>query len=111
MTLSYYRSFIEDQPAGVNARSRASVLRRPGRGIDFNQTAAPDYGDFAYLSFTIGMTFQVSDTNIGSGQIRAAVSRWSMRSAMREPGRLPSMIRSAAGKPAAAGLRLGQNGA
>jgi|SRR6185437_8861572 len=44
-------------------------------GIDFNQTAAPDYGDFAYLSFTIGMTFQVSDTNIQSKQIRRTALR------------------------------------
>ena len=39
-------------------------------GIDFNETGTPDYRDFAYLSFTIGMTFQVSDTNIQSKQIR-----------------------------------------
>lgn len=44
-------------------------------GIDFNETAAPDYGDFAYLSFTIGMTFQVSDTNIQSKQIRRTALR------------------------------------
>jgi uncharacterized membrane protein len=46
----------------------------PG-GIDFNGTGAPDYHDFAYLSFTIGMTFQVSDTNIESRQIRRTVLR------------------------------------
>jgi uncharacterized membrane protein len=44
-------------------------------GIDFHETAAPDYGDFAYLSFTIGMTFQVSDTNIQSKQIRRTALR------------------------------------
>jgi uncharacterized membrane protein len=44
----------------------------PG-GIDFNGTGEPDYMDFAYLAFTIGMTFQVSDTNIRSKQIRRAV--------------------------------------
>jgi uncharacterized membrane protein len=44
-------------------------------GIDFNQTADPDYRDFAYLSFTIGMTFQVSDTNIQSQQIRRTALR------------------------------------
>jgi uncharacterized membrane protein len=44
-------------------------------GIDFNESDAPDYGDFAYLSFTIGMTFQVSDTNIQSKQIRRAALR------------------------------------
>jgi uncharacterized membrane protein len=44
-------------------------------GIDFNQAGAPGYADFAYLSFTIGMTFQVSDTNIESKQIRRTVLR------------------------------------
>jgi uncharacterized membrane protein len=46
----------------------------PG-GIDFNGSGPPDYADFAYLSFTIGMTFQVSDTNIGSKQIRRTALR------------------------------------
>jgi uncharacterized membrane protein len=46
----------------------------PG-GIDFNEAEAPDYADFAYLSFTIGMTFQVSDTNIVSKQIRRTALR------------------------------------
>lgn len=41
-----------------------------GGGIDFNEDDAPQYTDFAYLSFTIGMTFQVSDTDITSKQIR-----------------------------------------
>jgi uncharacterized membrane protein len=44
-------------------------------GIDFNETADPQYSDFAYLSFTIGMTFQVSDTNIVSKEIRRAALR------------------------------------
>ena len=46
----------------------------PG-GINFNDTGAPDYRDFAYLAFTIGMTFQVSDTNIQSRDIRHTVLR------------------------------------
>lgn len=46
----------------------------PG-GIDFNGTGAPDYHDFAYLAFTIGMTFQISDTNLQSKQIRRTVLR------------------------------------
>ena len=36
-------------------------------GIDFNQghdpKSQPTYRDFAYLAFTIGMTYQVSDTD------------------------------------------------
>jgi uncharacterized membrane protein len=46
----------------------------PG-GIDFNEAEAPDYADFAYLSFTIGMTFQVSDTKIETKQIRRTALR------------------------------------
>jgi uncharacterized membrane protein len=46
----------------------------PG-GIDFNESSAPDYADFAYLSFTIGMTFQVSDTNIETKEIRRTALR------------------------------------
>ncbi|MFF2772972.1 DUF1345 domain-containing protein, partial [Streptomyces bacillaris] len=44
-------------------------------GIDFNEDVAPRYLDFAYLAFTVGMTFQVSDTDISSQRIRAAILR------------------------------------
>jgi uncharacterized membrane protein len=39
-------------------------------GVDFNQDDPPTYLEFAYLSFTIGMTFQVSDTDLTSKPIR-----------------------------------------
>ncbi|HEX4212882.1 MAG TPA: DUF1345 domain-containing protein [Candidatus Dormibacteraeota bacterium] len=42
-----------------------------GPGIDFNQEKAPRYSDFAYLAFTIGMTYQVSDTDLKTSRIRA----------------------------------------
>jgi len=38
-------------------------------GVDFNGDQ-PRYSDFAYLSFTIGMTFQVSDTALQTNLIR-----------------------------------------
>jgi uncharacterized membrane protein len=42
--------------------------------IDFNESgSAPDYRDFAYLSFTIGMTYQVSDTALRDRVIRHEV--------------------------------------
>lgn len=41
-------------------------------GIDFNEKDAPKYTDFAYLAFTLGMTFQVSDTDLQTKEIRAA---------------------------------------
>lgn len=44
-------------------------------GVDFNQTSDPDYSDFAYLAFTIGMTFQVSDTDLTSTTVRRTALR------------------------------------
>lgn len=42
-------------------------------GIDFPKTREPDYWDFAYFSFTLGMTFQTSDVEISSARIRRVV--------------------------------------
>jgi len=42
----------------------------PGGGIHFSETRLPRYTDFAYLAFTIGMTFQVSDTDLTSRDMR-----------------------------------------
>ena len=47
----------------------------PEGGIDFCEDSAPDYRDFAYLAFTIGMTYQVSDTDIGRKTIRRTITR------------------------------------
>ncbi|PFG39353.1 putative membrane protein [Georgenia soli] len=44
-----------------------------GRPVDFGDTEQPRYTDFAYLAFTVGMTFQVSDTQLRSGRMRAVV--------------------------------------
>jgi uncharacterized membrane protein len=44
-------------------------------GVDFNEPGTPRFVDFAYLAFTIGMTYQVSDTNITQFQIRAMALR------------------------------------
>jgi uncharacterized membrane protein len=43
----------------------------PEGGIDFHGER-PDYVDFAYLALTIGMTFQVSDTDLTDKRIRRA---------------------------------------
>jgi uncharacterized membrane protein len=48
----------------------------PVGGIDFKSGEyEPDYRDFAYLAFTVGMTFQVSDTDVGSREMRRIVLR------------------------------------
>jgi uncharacterized membrane protein len=52
----------------------------PAGGIDFNQEARPRYADFAYLAFTVGMTFQVSDTALQTSALRAAALRQALLS-------------------------------
>jgi uncharacterized membrane protein len=52
----------------------------PIGGVDFNADDKPSYTDFAYLAFTIGMTFQVSDTALSSRAIRSAALRHALLS-------------------------------
>lgn len=47
----------------------------PKGGLDFKQDGDPNFRDFAYVSFTIGMTFQVSDTEVGTSTMRSTVLR------------------------------------
>lgn len=44
----------------------------PVGGIDFHADDLPDYHDIAYVALTIGMTFQVSDTDLTARPIRRA---------------------------------------
>ena len=46
----------------VYALRYARLYYEPGEGGIAFEGGAPDYADFAYLAFTIGMTYQVSDT-------------------------------------------------
>jgi uncharacterized membrane protein len=49
-------------------------------GIDFKEDSKPDYADFAYLAFTIGMTYQVSDTDLQTKEIRHTALRHALLS-------------------------------
>lgn len=51
-------------------RYARAYYSEPTGGIDFNENELASYMDFAYFAFTIGMTFQVSDTNITSKPVR-----------------------------------------
>jgi len=53
-TLKYARLYYQGSPGGVS----------------FNEDDPPQYTDFAYLAFTVGMTFQVSDTDLQSKAFR-----------------------------------------
>ncbi|MFB9534374.1 DUF1345 domain-containing protein [Nonomuraea roseola] len=64
----------------------------PDGGIDFNGSGPPSYSDFAYLAFTIGMTFQVSDTALRSTLIRRAALRHALLSYLFGTGILATTI-------------------
>ncbi|MEH0111227.1 DUF1345 domain-containing protein [Tersicoccus sp. MR15.9] len=53
----------------------ASLFYQDHDGVDFNQTKPPRYADFAYLAFTVGMAFQVSDTALKTDTVRGTVLR------------------------------------
>lgn len=55
----------------VFALRYARLYHGAGSGIDFREKdRLPDYHDFAYVAFTIGMTYQVSDTDLTSFTMR-----------------------------------------
>ena len=60
-TLHYAHLYYVDDPEGKDAK-----------GLDFPSCDEPDYWDFAYFAFTLGMTFQTSDVEITSRRVRKA---------------------------------------
>ncbi len=58
----------------------AAVYYETEDGIDFNSDRPPAYRDFFYFSYNLGMTYQVSDTNVSSSAIRAIVLRHTLLS-------------------------------
>jgi uncharacterized membrane protein len=64
-TLRYAALYYESRPAG---------------GINFNEKDDPSYLDFAYVAFTVGMTYQVSDTDLTTKAIRHTALRQALLS-------------------------------
>lgn len=57
-----------------------SYYGQPEGGIDFNEKDSPSYQDFAYMAFTLGMTFQVSDTALMTKELRKTVLKHALLS-------------------------------
>ena len=53
-----------------------------GGAVDFNGEGDPDYHDFADLAFTLGMTYQVSDTALKGREVRRVALRHALLSYM-----------------------------
>jgi uncharacterized membrane protein len=69
----------------------------PNGGVNFNQEAPPRYTDFAYLAFTLGMTYQVSDTDLQTHAVRATALRHGLLSYLYGSVILATMINLVAG--------------
>ena len=73
--------FMDRRAHRLHAPIREPVPRGGERIKEFHEgPRLPDYHDFAYVAFTIGMTFQVSDTDISSDKVRRAALRHSLLS-------------------------------
>ena len=73
-------------------RYAALYYGRPAGGIDYNSGEPPTYHDFAYLAFTVGMTFQVSDTVLQSAAMRRTVLRHALLSYLFGTGILATTV-------------------
>jgi len=73
-------------------RYAAIYYGTPGGGIDFNSAELPTYRDFAYVAFTVGMTFQVSDTALHSTALRRTVLRHALLSYLFGTGILATTV-------------------
>lgn len=69
----------------------------PVGGIDFPEDDPPDYRDFAYVAFTIGMTYQVSDTGLSTKTTRRAVIQHALLAYLFGAGILTVAINAVAG--------------
>ncbi|MCK8458165.1 DUF1345 domain-containing protein [Sphingomonas faeni] len=63
-TLHYAHQYYSD--AGEDGGTEGE----DAKGLDFPKCDEPDYWDFAYFAFTLGMTFQTSDVDITSRRVR-----------------------------------------
>lgn len=61
-------------------------------GVDFNQSEPPAYADFAYLAFTVGMAYQVSDTPLRTREFRRTALRHAMLSYVLGTGVLATTV-------------------
>lgn len=59
----------------IYALRYARVFYTRKGGIDFHDESEPCYLDFAYMAFTVGMTFQVSDTDFKNTAFRRMALR------------------------------------
>jgi len=79
VVLSVFLAWLVVQSV-YTVRYAALYYRGAPGGIDFNDDEPPDYHDFAYVALTMGMTYQVSDTNLGTKDIRRTATRHALLS-------------------------------
>ncbi len=61
-------------------RYASIYYRSDAPSVGFNQHEKPQYTDFAYIAFGVGMTYQIADTDVQNHAMRVAVLRHSLLS-------------------------------
>jgi uncharacterized membrane protein len=83
----------------IYALRYAHLYYDEGGGIEFDDAdgSKPDYRDFLYMTVTIGMTYQISDTDVTSKRIRRTVTGHALLSYLFGTGVVAMMINVVAG--------------
>ena len=90
-TVSIVSSWLVVQTVYALRYAKIYYTGRDG-GANFHTETLPRFSDFAYLAFTIGMTFQVSDTELNTAEFRRQVLRHSLLSYLFGTGILATTI-------------------
>lgn len=73
-TLHYAHAYYAPDTPAADTAEHADKPEHPwAGGLDFPKTPQPEYSDFAYFAFTLGMTFQTSDAAVTSPAVRRVV--------------------------------------
>jgi uncharacterized membrane protein len=88
--MHYAHDYYMDADLSVPSPSESQRLIFPGGEM-------PKYGDFLYFSFTIGMTFQVSDVQIADAEMRRVALLHGVTSFLYSTGILALAINLVAG--------------
>jgi uncharacterized membrane protein len=94
--LHYAHEYYGERGLGKSVENAADNAAK-GSGLNFPGEQAPDYWDFVYFSFVIGMTSQVSDVAVTSRPLRRLVAAHGVASFIFNVTLLALMVNIAAG--------------
>lgn len=77
-TLSYAKHWVAEEPGCIDFPDDAARGPSDGAAGDAGPVRTPPLSEFGYTAFSVGMTYQISDTTLKSPAIRRLVFRHSL---------------------------------